>query len=220
MSVRASPKRLFTHARRSFWTNAHIRNAGIGVVITGILFGLGFAGTRTVAGGAVTRYIVTTVIHSDSGPSPSRVTGHEAASGALTDPTPSPVDVAPVVTPDPGAVVIGVPSGPVYPVVQGAPCMPPGMVVNGACVPSGLPPPPPPSPSCVDQPGAPCAQGAPCLPPGVITNGSCAVPQPTTTPTPIATPAAMPPSPSPVPTATPVTAASSPSPSSSPVPSP
>lgn len=91
MSVRTSPKRLFTHAWRSFWTNAHIRNAGIGVVVAGMLFGLGFAGTRTTVGGAVTRYLVATVIHSERSPSPSPVVGHDAATGALTDPTPTPV---------------------------------------------------------------------------------------------------------------------------------
>ena len=203
MSVRTSQKRLLFRTWRLVWMKVPIRNAAIGALVGGMLFGLGFAGTRTSAGGAVAHYLVTSVMHSDSGSLQSPVVGNDAVTGLLTDPTPSPVDVTPPVTPDPGAVVIGVPSGPVYPVVNGAPCIPPGVVTGGNCaVPPGYVPPPSTNPAA-NQPG----EGAPCLPPGVLTGNSCAVPQPSPAPTPVATP-------------TPVAAAASPSPSPSPVPSP
>lgn len=88
---------------------------------------------------------------------------------------------------------------PVYPIVQGAPCGPPGEVVNGACVvPIGAKMPTPTYNPAADQPG----QGAECKPPGVLLGTACVVPQPT--PSPVVVP-----SPSPEPTAQPTAAPTS-----------
>jgi hypothetical protein len=216
MSVRTPQKRLLTRIWRSISMRVPIENAVIGVLVGGMLFGLGFAGTRTSAGGAVTHYIVTTVLRSDSRPTPSPVVGNDAVTGSLTDPTPSPVVIdVPPVSPDPTPA-------PIYPIAHGAPCGPPGVITaQGDCVtPVGYVAPPTINPAA-NQPG----HGAPCTAPNVLVGLDCISPafiSPTPTPTPIAAPVATPPvtiyAPTPAATPPPVTAAPSPSPS--PVPSP
>jgi hypothetical protein len=190
---------------------------GVACVALALLIGLG-TGVRAAA--PTVLHFVQTDIFDQPSPTPVVLTSPKGeASGAAatpfaetsaspTLPSPSPTPTAPIVQGAPcyGQIVNGgcVGSGvisppppapctdqPGAPCAHGAPCYPPGIVVNGNCVPSGLPAP---SPTPNPTPG----HGAPCLPPGVLdANGNCNVP--TTAPSPSQAPASPPPSPPPSP---------------------
>lgn len=165
--------------------NTHLRRNRAIILFTGVALSivLGVSLRSTPVGHAIIVQLesqISSTITPIPTPSPSPVT-QRAGDGVIAEPNLN--GIASPFIPEPDTTT------PVYPIVGGAPCMPPGEVTPGGCVvPIGAKmPTPSPIP---DTPG----HGAPCKPPGVLIGYDCIVPQPP--PTPVVVPL---PEPTPVP---------------------